>query len=179
MTKIDVEHEVVAFAEEVRAIRLRARACVERFRSTDDEDLLYLFAERLGGLGSVIVADLYELVLGDPSASSSHRYLAAWVAVRLGDRGAAVDHLCDEVVSGSSYALAAANTLVRLGLTQGRDAIAAAIVQVDPGRTRELVDWAFGLLELGGTLPASVRDSLESRRSYWYARAVLDKADGG
>lgn len=62
-----VEREVAGFTEEVLEIRARARACVERFRAATDEDVLYLFAERLGGLGSVIVPALYELVLDDPS----------------------------------------------------------------------------------------------------------------
>ena len=92
---------------------------MERLRATEDENIQHLVAERLPGLGSVIVPDLYALVLDDPAASASLGYLAAWTAVRLGDRGRAVARLCQEVTSGSPYALPAANALARFGLVEG------------------------------------------------------------
>ena len=128
----DVEREVTGFENEVATTRARARACVERFRAMEDENLQYLFAERLGQLGSFIVSDLYALVLDDPAASRSESYLAAWVAVRVGDRGPAVDRLCREVTSGSPYALPAANALARFGLVQGLGPMTTALEAVDP-----------------------------------------------
>lgn len=170
---MDIEREVTGFHDEVRAIRLRARACVVRFRAMEDEDVQHLFAERLAGLGSVIVPDLYELVLDDPAASASLRYLAAWGAVRMGDRGAAVDHLCREVTSGSPYALPAANALTRFGLVAGLGPMTAALEAVDPDDVTSVFDWAMTLHDLGGELPDEVRRQLELRTSCWHARAVL------
>ena len=66
MPEIDYEGEVRSFEADVHALRAGARSCVGRFRSTTDDNLLYLFAERLGGLGSLAVPILYELVLDDP-----------------------------------------------------------------------------------------------------------------
>ncbi len=169
----DIEGEVTAFEDEVAATRARARACVERFRAVQDENLQYLFAERLGQLGSVIVSDLYALVLDDPAASARLRYLAAWVAVRVGDRGPAVDHLCHEVTSGSPYALPAADALARSGLVEGLEPMTEALEQVDPDDVTRVFDWAMAIHDLGGELPAQVRRELELRTSSWAATAVL------
>lgn len=173
MTEIDIEREVTGFHDEVLSIRARARTCVERFRAMSDEDVQHLFAERLGGLGSVIVPHLYELVLDDPAASASQQYLAAWVAVRLGDRGPAVDQLCREVTSGSPYALPAANALAAFGLVEGLEPMTAALETVDPDDLTAVCDWAMAIHDLGGELPDEVRHQLGVRTSCWHARAVL------
>jgi hypothetical protein len=169
----DIEREVTAFEDELAAIRARSRACVERFRAVEDENLQYLFAERLGQLGSVIVSDLYALVLDDPAASAGLQYLAAWVAVRVGDRGPAVDRLCHEVTSGSPYALPAANALARFGLVEGLGPMTTALEAVDPDNVTSVFEWAMALHDLGGELPAEVRRELEQRTSHSAARAVL------
>ena len=174
MPEVDYEGEVRSFEARVHALRAGARSCVERFRSTTDDNLLYLFAERLGGLGSLAIPVLYELVLDDPTATPSHRYLAAWVAVRLGDRGAAVEHLCAEVVSGSSYALPAANALTARGLVAGIEPMTTVLLQLDPDEVMAVFDWAMAIHDLGGGLPTAVRRELETRDAHWAAKAVLD-----
>ena len=170
---IDIEREVTGFEDEVAAIRARARACVERLRATEDENVQHLFAERLSGLGSVVVPDLYALVLDDPAASASLGYLAAWTAVRLGDRGRAAARLCQEVTSGSPYALPAANALARFGLVEGLAPMTEALEKVDPDDVARIFDWAMAIRDLGGELPTEVRRDLELRTTHWHARAVL------
>ena len=156
----DVESEVTAFEAEIAAIRSRATRCVEQLRAMSDEGVQYLLAERMRGLGSVIVPDLYALILDDPGSSRAQRYLAAWVAVRVGDRGTAVDHLCREVTSGSPYALPAAHVLARFHLTQGVEAVIEAIRSVDAADTGSMIGWATALRDLGGRLPPEVRRAI-------------------
>lgn len=175
----DVESEVTAFEAEIAAIRSRATRCVEQLRAMSDEGVQYLLAERMRGLGSVIVPDLYALILDDPGSSRAQRYLAAWVAVRVGDRGTAVDHLCREVTSGSPYALPAAHVLARFHLTQGVEAVIEASRSVDAGDTGDtgdtgsMIGWATALRDLGGRLPPEVRRAIATETAPWAAATLL------
>lgn len=170
---IDAEKAVTELQAEVVAIRAQARACIERFRATDDEDVQYLLSERLAGLGSMIVPYLHELVLDDPEASSAQRYFAARVATQVGDRGRSVQYLCREVTSGSPYALPAAHALGTLRPPEGAEAVTEAIRGIDASDTTNTIGWMTALRDVGGRLPPEVRQAIETRTAPWAAAGLL------
>lgn len=166
-----IEEQVRAFESEVGAVLDGARACVRRLREAADDNLQYLIAERLAVLGSSIIPDLNEIVV-DPSSDRNGRYLAARVAISVGDRGESVHVLCAEVEAGSVWAVPAAGVLGRHGLAEGREPILRALERVDPRHGSDVIGYVQALRELRGDLPDRLRLKLLTESDPWIARAV-------
>jgi hypothetical protein len=166
-----VEERLRALEVKIGAAVDCARACAMLLREADDDDVRYLMAERLPVLGSSIVPELNEMLV-DPACSRSTKYLAAWVAVEVGDRGDSVDVLCAEVEAGSEWALAAAGVLGRHRITEGREPILRALERVNPKDSGEVLGYATALRELRGELPHRLRLKLVTESDPWVRRAV-------
>lgn len=168
-----IEERLRAFESEVGAALDRARACVRRLREADDDDLRFLMAERLPALGSSIVSELNEILM-DPACSRNVRYLAAWVAVEVGDRGDSIHVLCAEVEAGSEWSLPAAGVLGRHRIAEGREPILRALERVNPKDGVAVMGYASALRELKGDLPDRVRVKFVAESDPWVARAIAD-----
>lgn len=170
---MSIEEDVRRFEGELQAIADRALACAGLLRSVESDDLRYLIAERLPFLGRLVLPEMLSL-LEDDQVPADTRYLAAWVALRVGDRGVAPKVLCDEVASGSEWSGPAAHALSRAGITAATELIADALRRVDPRDERDVITFAGTLKDLGGSLPDDVRARLyESAAPYvvkWLAR---------
>lgn len=151
-----MEEEVRGFEAELGRTLGQVKACVDRLRSAVSDDLRFLIAERLPALGSAAIPGLQEM-WDDPDSSRSLRYLAAWVAVEVGDRADAIDILCSEVDAGTRWSLPAAGVLARHCIHAGAEPVAAALARVDPQNTVEVMGYATALRDLGGDLPPSAR----------------------
>lgn len=167
----EVEVEVRRFEVEVGDALARVRACVGWLRSAHGDDLRFLVAERLPTLGSSVVPPLQE-ILDDSTSTPSLRYLAAWVAVEVGDRGDRVSTLCAEVEAGTRWSLPAAGVLSRHRIREGARPIAFALSRVDPQNTLEVMGYATALRDLGGHLPESTRQRILTESPSWVARAI-------
>ena len=170
----DIEAELRAFELELGSAIDRGRACARRLREVDDDDLRFLMAERLPALGSAIIPELNE-VLVDPASSLGARYLAAWVAVEVGDRADSILVLCKEVEAGSKWSLAAAGVLGRHRIAEGVEPIQKALERVDPKDGPAVMGYLAALRDLQGSLSESVRQRLIARGDPWVARTVEDE----
>ncbi|WP_078700983.1 hypothetical protein [Aeromicrobium choanae] len=148
-------------------------ACVATFRGTEDVDLQFLFAERLPTLGSAALPALRK-ILDDPEVSGSLRYLAAWVALQIGDRGDSVAVLCREVETATRWSLPAAGALAQFGIREGVGPVLAALSRVDPQDTAEVIGYVTALRDLGGDLPTPARERFRSEGPRWMMRAIED-----
>lgn len=113
-------------------------------------------------------------MLRDVELPTSTRYMAAWVAVELGDRGAAVDGLIREVQSESEWSLPAAVALARGGVTRAIPAVLDVMRRVDLTDDVRAIGYATVLRDLGGDLPADIRDRLAGAASGWVIRMIND-----
>ena len=168
-----IEREVRSFEAELDSALGRVRACVERLRSASSDDLGFLIAERLPALGSAVIPGLLE-ILGHPDSSGSLRYLAAWAAVEVGDRGDSIDVLCSEVEARTRWSLPAAGVLARHRIREGVGPVAVALAGVDPQDTVEVMGYATALRDMGGLLPESVRQRILAESPSWVARAISE-----
>jgi hypothetical protein len=100
------------------------------------------------------------------------RYLAAWVAIEVGDRGDSISVLCAEVEAGTKWSLPAAGVLARHRIHEGVSPVAAALARVDPKDTIDVMGYATALRDLGGHLPDSVRQRILAESPSWVARAI-------
>lgn len=168
-----VEGEVSRFGAEVNGALERVRACVDRLRSSASDDLRFLIAERLPVLGTAALPGLVE-IMNDPESSGSMRYLAAWAAIEVGERKYSVDVLCSEVEARTSWSLPAAGVLARHRVHEGASSVAAALTEVDPQDTIAIMGYATALRDLGGVLPASVRQRILADSPSWVAHAISE-----
>jgi hypothetical protein len=165
------EEELRQFEAALCDVRTRVRDCVEQLRSAPSDDLRFLMAERLPALGTSAVPALQE-ILDDSASDPSLRYLAAWVAMELGDRGDCISVLCAEVDAGTKWSLPAAGMLARHRIHEGVGAVAAALARVDPQNSADVMGYATALRDLGGQLPESVRHRILAESPAWVARAI-------
>lgn len=169
---MSIEEDVRRFEGELQAIADRALACAGLLRSVESDDLRYLIAERLPFLGRLVLPEMLSL-LEDDQVAADTRYLAAWVALRVGDRGVAPKVLCDEVASGSEWSGPAASALGRAGITEATEVIADALRwRVDPRDEMEVISYTGALLRLGGSLPDDVRARLYESAAPHVVRAL-------
>ncbi|MDR1077706.1 MAG: hypothetical protein LBL55_03405 [Propionibacteriaceae bacterium] len=109
---IDIEREIISFEESIRGVMRAVEACVSLLVDTEDDNLRYFLAERIPSLGTAALPKLLEIIRA-PGNPIDVDYLAAWSALRLGDRGIAVDVLVREIRRGGKWSLPAANALGR------------------------------------------------------------------
>lgn len=166
-----IETELGRFEAELEAVIDRARECVAWLRLAESEDLRFLVAERLPVLGHLVLPELMSIV-EDVQVRGSTRYLAAWVAVEVGDRGTGVDVLCEEVEADTGWSLSAAGVLARHGISDGVGPIVAALRRVDPSDDVSVMGYATALRDLGGSLPRELRWRLLKSASPWVAGAL-------
>jgi len=168
---MNIEDDVNRFEADLDHALNQVRDCVAWLRSAPTDDLRFLVAERLPALGSAAVPEL-QRILDDSTSSRGLRYLAAWVAVEVGDRGDSVSVLCSEVEAGAEWSLPAANILAKHRILEGARVVAEALDRVDPRSDLEVMGYATALRDLGGKLPESVRQRIVAESSPWIARAV-------
>lgn len=166
-----IEQDLGEFEVELGQLISGAKACVQRLRQASSGDLMFLYAERLPALGSVIIPEL-QAIIGDETARTTLRYLAAWIAVSVGDRGDSVNVLCAEVSRGSEWSLPAANALARYGIREGIGVVTAAVERVDPRNGAEVLGYLTALRDLGGKLPDEARCRILGYSTPWVARAI-------
>jgi len=168
----DIEIELANLNQIIERTRTSARDCVARLREAPDDDLRYLIAERLPALGSMILPDLLEVVRDSADEPTLH-YLAAWVALTVGDRTESVTVLREEVLRGSRWSLPAANSLGRHKVASARDEISRALDRVSSDRDNpDIAQYSAALRQVGGAISAATRAQLVKDNSSWIARAV-------
>lgn len=113
-----IQEELTRFETELAAVAERAFECVLWLRSVESDDLRCLVAERLPVLGDMALPGVVAVV-EDSAVSGSVRYVAAWVAAEVGDRGECVDVLCEEVEADTQWSLPAAGVLAKHGICEG------------------------------------------------------------
>lgn len=175
----DIERSVRQFEAMLRDGGERVDRCVAAFVGERDEDVRFLMAERLPVLGSAVGPALQAVIrqhVHDPSL----QYLAACVAVVVGERGDAVAILCREVEERTVWALPAANAMARWGIREGLGPITRALEATSATDVQAMSDLVTALRDLGGELPSSVRDRLLRDAPGWLAQPLLrDFPDSG
>jgi hypothetical protein len=166
-----IEASVSAFEHRISAVREGVQSCLDEFVAVTDEDVRFLIAERLPSLGSAALPGVVDIIDNSP-AGSDLRYLAAWVALVLGDRGSAVSALCVEVDSASKWSLPAANALARAHVQEGKPSILRALERLDPADGRTTLQWTTALRGVGGTLPGDLKGRLIGAIEPWAARVI-------
>lgn len=146
---MSLQEELGRFEAELTSVVDRAAECVGWLCSVESEDLRFLVAERLPALGCVALPALMSVVEGAQDRSST-RYLAAWVAIEVGDRGSSVDVLCDEVAADSPWSLPAAGMLAKHGIREATGSVLEALARVDPRDDVSVMGYATALRDLGG-----------------------------
>jgi hypothetical protein len=166
------EQELAAFTSKISSVRRLAKDCVQAIVVSPDDDMKYLMAERLPALGTVVLPDLLE-VLDETSHPRTVRYLAAWVALILGERTRSVGFLRFEVAQRSEWSLPAANALGRYRISEAQVEISEALdrVSLDPDNP-ETAQYSAALREVGGVIDPATRGRIVNRNSSWIARAV-------
>jgi hypothetical protein len=166
------EQELAAFTSKISSVRQLAKDCVAAIIVSPDDDMKYLMAERLPALGTVVLPDLLE-VLRETSHPRTVRYLAAWVALILGDRTSSVEFLRSEVAQRSEWSLPAANALGRYRISDARKEISDALdrtsLDIDNPATAQ---YSAALREVGGIIDPATRERLLNGNTSWIARAV-------
>lgn len=170
---MSLQEDLGQFEAELTDVVDRAAECVGWLRSVRSEDLRFLVAERLPMLGRLALPALMSLV-EDAQVRGSTRYLSAWVAVEVGDRGSAVDVLCDEVAADSSWSLPAAGVLARHGIREATGPVLEALGRVDPQDDVSVMGYATALRDLGGSLPSEIRRRLFDSASPWVVGALME-----
>ncbi len=170
---MSIQKDLARFEAELLEVADRARRCVSWLTAVQSDDLRFLVAERLPALGAVALPGVVAL-LDDPGVSGSTRYLAAWVATEVGDRGSCVDALCDEVEAGTQWSLPAAGVLAKHGIAEGVGAVLSALERVDPDDDLSVMGYATALRDLGGALPPELRARLVRGTSRWVSVALAE-----
>lgn len=161
-----MEAAVRAFEQDIEvAVAARAR-CVSAFHNVDDPDVAFLMAERLVRLGPSILPDLLDLI-DDPRSSRDLRYLSAWVAIALGDRGASVEVLVGEVDADSPWTVPAANALARAGVGQAGGAVVRALERADVTDVTAVLNLIDAANALDAVLPDELRERLRRELPSW------------
>jgi len=169
----DIEARVRAFEFELGMTIDRGRACARQLREVEDDDLRFLLAERLPFLGSAIIPVLNE-IRADPGSGRGTRYLAAWVAVEVGDRADSIFVLCEQVEAATEWSLPAAGVLARHQITEGVVPVQKALGRVDPKDDIAVMGYLTALRDLQGTLAEPVRQRLIAEAHPWVVRVVED-----
>lgn len=166
-----LQDRVRLFESRVDSILVNAYDCVRELIEERDEAVKYLLAERISVLGSALLPKLRS-ALADPGVDEDSRYLAAWVAVTIGDRGKAVDVLCDQVARATKWAVPAAGVLGDSEIGQGREVILRALEHTDPKEGIAVAGFSRALRAVGGHLPADLRSRILENADPWIAQAV-------
>lgn len=167
-----IEAAVRALERDVEAaVAARAR-CVAAFQQETDPDVAYLMAERLHRLGPSILPDLLAL-LADPQSSRDLRYLAAWVALALGDRGPSVEVLVGEVEADGPWTVPAANALARAGVSRAGEAVVRALERADVADVTAVLDLLDEAKALDAALPPELRERLHGGLPAWASDKAL------
>lgn len=169
---LDIEGELKDLDLALKRARVAASDCVSKFKEASDDDLRYLIAERLPTLGPMILPELLDVVR-DGTLDPTLRYLAAWVALTVGDRNDSVTMLREEVLRDSPWSLAAANALARHRVASSRTEIAMALDRVSQDRDNpEIAQYSTALRQVGGEISPATRARIVTDNTSWVARAV-------
>jgi len=171
MADSGIEATVRAFEQRLSGVTQGVESCLDEFVSVTDEHVRYLLAERLPSLGSAALPSLVGII-NSTQVGSGLRYMAAWVALALGDRDAAVSALCEEVDSDNEWSLPAANALARASVRVAEPSILRGLQRVEPYETGAVLQWTHALRLVGGSLPNDVRERLTAAVEPWAAQAI-------
>lgn len=168
---VRIEERLRGFEAQLDYALDRVGECVRRFETVDDHDLRYLMAERLPALGSAIVPELNR-ILTDPGCDAGLRYLAAWAAIEVGDRGDSIEMLCDVIDGGGEWSLPAAGVLARHRIEEGTDPVHRALVRTNPKDGGAILGYVTALRGLRGKLARPLRQKLLDECEPWVTRAI-------
>jgi hypothetical protein len=172
----DTEARIARLEERIRGIEAEADECVADLLVADGAGLFV--AERLWRLGTLIGPALLRLIT-DRTAPRSPRVLAAVVALRLGERGPALELALDEVRRNGEHGVFAAQMIAvdeavdSLVLTAGiTAALRAPAPRPDPDEDRRVTGYLRALDACGGRLPKEDRGRLLATGSPLIASAL-------
>jgi hypothetical protein len=166
LTAVDIDARVRQFEADMSAGRYDAEFYVEQMRSTNDEDLRYLLAERLPGLGASALPALTRL-MQDPIAPPEARTLAALVALQLGESEPSVRILLGQVQASAKWSVPTANALARAKVATAAPFVADLLERTDPRDSVRLLNVSNALKELGGRPSHLTRERVASVASRW------------
>lgn len=167
----EYEDRVRRFEARVRAALDEVGRCVREVAEANDDSMRYLIAERLLPLGSAALPGLLA-ILQDTRAQGDAGYLAAWVAVELGDRSDAAQVLIEHVEQESKWTVPAAAVLGRHHIEGAEEAILHALMRVDVRDGVAVAGLSEALKATGSNMPNALRARLIRETDPWIGRAV-------
>ncbi len=172
-----IEKSVRRFEAMLRDVEGQIDSCVAAFVSERDENVRFLMAERLPALGSAVGPKLV-VAIRQGTLDPSLQYLAAWVAVEVGERGDAIAILCREVEERTVFAVPAANVLAKWDIREGLIPITRALEATPVADVDAMSNYVTALRDLGGDLPSTVRDRLLNDAPEWLSGPLLSDFPG-
>lgn len=166
-----VEARILELERRIQSVTDEASACVRELLI--DDGARFLIAERLPGLGSVILPTIHEF-LANLELPEEARTLAALVGVAVGDRGPSVLELIAELERGGEYAILAARYLAAQRVPGIGGVILKALRASDPRDVDTVVAFLAALRESGVPLPESERIRLLGDGGWQVRSAVAE-----
>lgn len=153
----EIESRIKILDAKVAQVRAEARECVQELLV--DDGARHLVADRLPGLGSVILPFILDL-LRSPDTSAEVKVFAALVGFDVGDRFESVEVLLGEVRVSSEFAALAARRLAAAHVSEAAEGMLGSLERPEFRNVDLIVVYLEALHDLGTVVGEGIQEQL-------------------